>query len=67
MYGLQFMYVYTVSLCLQGVEGTVSTGQAEAEVETGHMEALLGAILGEPWAGRELGTHRTTSTWSNAH
>lgn len=54
-YGLQVMYVYTVSLCLQGVEGTVFTGQAEAKVEMGHMEALFGGpflgAVGRPGIG----------------
>lgn len=61
------MYVYTVSLCLQGVVGTVSTGQAEAKEETGHMEALLGAILGGRgpagnWVLTELLPHGPTPT-----
>lgn len=62
------MYVYTVSLCLQGAEGTVSTGQAEAKVEMGHMEALIGgAILGGRgpagnWVLTELLPHGPTPT-----
>lgn len=62
------MYVYTVSLCLCGLEGTISTAEAEAEVETGADLAHLGPILGRAmgpagnWVLTELLPHGPTPT-----
>lgn len=45
------MHVHTVSLCSCGAEGTISTGEAEAEVETGADRGSFGGQSGGPWAG----------------
>lgn len=46
------MYVYTVSLCSCGVEGTVSTGEAEAEEDRGRSGLFWGPVWGAVgWLG----------------